>query len=436
MLVELLTAGFLSIWLDKADVQILKTADWSGWLDVSMLRRLGQPKLAPDAAAEAVVQQHLDNLAALNMRTSEQGVWIQAGNEILAEHLGSTPLSAASLTKIATTLVALETWGPDHQFETLVGATGAVEEGVLQGDLVIQGGGDPLFVWEEAIALGNALNQKGIKRVTGNLVIVGNFAMNFQTDPVSAGLLLQQGINATLWNTEANTQYQTLPPGTPRPQVAIGGTVQVMSLTEAKTLATTPVIRHQSLPLSHILKALNTYSNNTMADMLANQVGGAQQVAQKAAEITQLPPTEIHLVNGSGLGMENRISPRAVCAMLTHIQTYLDDRQMNVTDLFPVMGRDQGTSRRRQLPNGSAIKTGTLDAVSSLAGVIPTRDRGLVWFSIINIGTADLQALHNQQDLLLQTLQQKWGAPSSLPPDLTPRTAEGDRLGNPERNGS
>jgi serine-type D-Ala-D-Ala carboxypeptidase/endopeptidase (penicillin-binding protein 4) len=433
VLVELLTAGFLSIWLDKTEVQVLKTADWSGWLDVSVLRTLGQPKSAPDAIAVASVQQHLNTLAVLNMQSAEQGIWLQSGNKVLAEHQGSTPLSAASLTKIATTLVALETWGPTHQFETLISTTGPIEGGVLQGDLIIQGSGDPFFVWEEAIALGNALNQKGIRRVTGNLVVAGNFAMNFQTDPASAGLLLQQGINANLWNAEASAQYQTLPPGTPRPQVTIDGIVQTVSLSEAKNRASEPLIRHQSLPLSYILKALNTYSNNTMADMLANQLGGAQQVAKKAADITRLPAAEIRLINGSGLGMENRISPRAVCAMLTDMQSYLDEHQMTVADLFPVIGQDLGTSRRRQIPRGSAIKTGTLNAVSSLAGVIPTRDRGLVWFSIINVGTADLQTLHNQQDLLLQTLQQQWGAPTPLPRDLTPSEVS-DRLGNPERN--
>jgi len=44
------------------------------------------------------------------------------------------------------------------------------------------------FVWEE-IALGNSLNQLGIKRVTGNLVITSNFAMNYKFNPSVAGQL-------------------------------------------------------------------------------------------------------------------------------------------------------------------------------------------------------------------------------------------------------
>ena len=39
------------------------------------------------------------------------------------------------------------------------------------------------------------------------------------------------------------------------------------------------------------------------------------------------------------------------------------------------------------MPTATVMKTGTLNDVSALAGVMPTRDRGLVWFAIINRGT-------------------------------------------------
>ncbi|MDX2211658.1 MAG: D-alanyl-D-alanine carboxypeptidase [Oculatellaceae cyanobacterium bins.114] len=376
-------------------------------------------------------------MANIQMPAAEQGIWIQVGHQILAENQGNVPLSAASLTKIATTLVALETWGVDHQFDTLVGANGIVEAGVIQGDLVIQGGGDPLFVWEEAIALGNTLNQMGINRVTGNLIIAGDFAMNFQTDSAIAGELLRQGLNADLWSSEANAQYQALPSGTARPRIVIDGSVQVLPLAEAKSQATVPLVRHRSLPLAEILKAQNVYSNNVMSDFLAVQLGGSETVARKAAERVKVAAEEIQLVNGSGLGMENRISPKAVCAMLVAIQQDLESHQMTVADLFPVVGRERGTLGGRRIPQGAAVKTGTLDAVSALAGAFPTRDRGLVWFAIINVGTADLKTLHDEQDLLLQTLYQKWGMPSVIPAEITPsdRSSQpGHQLGAANRN--
>lgn len=64
------------------------------------------------------------------------------------------------------------------------------------------------------------------------------------------------------------------------------------------------------------------------------------------------------------------------------------------------------------MPTGSVIKTGTLNEVSALAGVLPTRDRGLVWFAILNRGT-DILELRHQQDLLLQSLQKQWGVAES-----------------------
>ncbi|WP_225913921.1 D-alanyl-D-alanine carboxypeptidase [Leptolyngbya ohadii] len=429
--------GLLSLFFQQQEpkVQLLRSSNLSPWLDTVWVRSATVRK--PDPQAELAMRTHLAALGALNLRLEGQGVWIQAGNEILAEHQGITPLPAASLTKTATTLAALETWGIDHRFETLVSAAGSIENGVLKGDLVVQGGGDPFFVWEEAIVLGNALRQKGIRQVTGNLIVSGNFAMNFEADPVKSGSLLKQGLDANRWSAEVSTQYSKLPPGTDRPQIRINGTVLVNSPEQIQAKSLTPLVRHQSLPMVDILKAMNIYSNNIMSEMMAQMLGGAAGVTQKVLQATQIPPEEIQIFNGSGLGEENRLSPRAVAAILIATQRYLQPRQLTVADIYPIQGRDWGTLKWREMPNGSAVKTGTLDAVSSLAGVIPTRDRGLVWFTIINLGTGDLGEFHRQQDRLLQRLQQSWGAPNPLPPAIQPSDRSrpsASRLGAAERN--
>ncbi|NJN85652.1 MAG: D-alanyl-D-alanine carboxypeptidase [Leptolyngbyaceae cyanobacterium SL_7_1] len=427
--------SILSIWLDTSEVKTLKSVAWQDWLDTAWIRSLTQPQKAIDPAAVAIVQNHVSAVTATGMATPSQGVWIQTDSEILAEHQGETPLSAASLTKIATTLAALETWEPEHQFETLISASGPIQDGVLQGDLVIQGETDPLFVWEEAIVLANALKQVGIQRVTGELIVTPKFVMNFETDPQMAARLLQQGMNAVLWNEAAAEQYQTLPPTTPRPQLVIEGGVRVLPLSQVAQLSATPLIRHQSVPLVDMLRAMNTYSNNFMSDVIANEIGGAATVAEVAAAQAGIPLEEIQLINGSGLGNENRISPRAVGAMLVAIQRSVALQQLNITDLFPVIGRDRGTLRGRNIAAGAALKTGTLDDVSALAGVIPTRDRGLIWFSIINVGIGDLDFLHKQQDQLLQTLVQTWGSPVVSELRLSDRpTREAAQLGAASRN--
>ena len=123
---------------------------------VQFAKQLNIPTLAspdnPDPATQQKIEQYFKGFAAKGFTKQNQGIWIQAGNTLLANHQGTVPLPAASITKVATSLAALETFGPDHQFITLIGATGPIQNGVLQGDLVIQGGEDPFFVWEEAIA--------------------------------------------------------------------------------------------------------------------------------------------------------------------------------------------------------------------------------------------------------------------------------------------
>ncbi|MBW4468689.1 MAG: D-alanyl-D-alanine carboxypeptidase [Pegethrix bostrychoides GSE-TBD4-15B] len=405
----------------------LQTTNWSPWMQPDWVLSLAAP--SPDPIAELAVQQHLSALTRLGLPSRAQGVWMQTGDQVLVNHQGDTPLSAASLTKVATTLAALSTWGTEHQFETVFSTTAPVQAGVVQGDLIVQGGGDPFFVWEEAIAVGNALNQAGIQQVTGRLIVAGNFTMNFEDSAITSGELLKQGLNADLWSGEAETQYQQLALGTARPRIVIAGSVERGELPANAQ----PILRRQSMPMVDLVKAMNIYSNNIMAQMLADSVGGAAAVSQQVSELTQIPQAEIQLHNGSGLGTENRLSPRAVAAMLSAIQRYLQARNLTIADVFPVVGRDGGTLAGRRLPSGTVIKTGTLNEVSALAGVLPTRDRGLVWFAIINSGQGDLGTFHYQQDALLSAVDQTWGTADLVA--LQPHNRDSsNRLGISRRN--
>ncbi len=427
-MLQLFGSGLVSLWLDRAGVKVAKVDP------IEVLALQSSPiVLAPDRSTVAAntVQSYVQSLQTLGA-ASEQGVWLQSGPVLLANHQGTTPLPAASLTKVATSLAALNTWGANYQFVTTLSTTGTIANGVLQGDLIVQGNGDPLFVWEEAIALGNTLQSMGINRVQGNLIITGTFAMNYNFNPVTSGQLLKQALNSATWSNTIENQYLTLPAGTPRPQVAISGTVKLATLINPKQIL---LVRHYSLPLSQILKEMNVYSNNEMAEILAYLLGGATAVQQKAAQAAKVPLAEIQLVNGSGLGVQNRISPRAACAMLMTIQKQLSPYQLTVADLFPVSGRDRrGTLLTRQIPLNTVIKTGTLNEVSALAGVMPTKNRGLVWFAIINRGS-EIERFRNEQDRLLQNLLKQLLVAPILPAALTPRPQEPNQpLGTAKRN--
>ena len=384
-----------------------------------------------DPTANKIVQGYLNTLKAQGLNPSEQGIWFQSGASVLVENQGKIPLPAASLTKITTSLAALETWGAQHQFDTTIAVTGPIQNGVLQGDLVISGGGDAMFVWEEAIALGNTLNQLGIQQVTGDLVISGNFIMNFEVNPAKAGTFLYQSLNSKTWPEGLADQHSQMKPRPAKPTIAIKGSVRLGDVPNAR-----PIIQHKSLPLLHLVKRLNVYSNNVMSETLSQLLGGPQPTQQKAASVASLPPGEIQLINGSGLGTENRISPHATAIMFSAIARYAERNGFTVSDLFPISGTDVGTLIDRSIPKNSVVKTGTLNEVSALSGVMPTQNRGLVWFSIINRGT-NLEGLRNQQDILLNQLQTYWGKPDSRSTTITPTpsvTTSESRLGAPERN--
>ncbi len=110
--------------------------------------------------------------------------------------------------------------------------------------------------------------------------------------------------------------------------------------------------------------------------------------------------------------------------------------KLTLSDLFPMSGFDhRGTMHSRHIPAATVIKTGTLRDVSALAGVMPTRDRGLVWFAIINRGT-NVSAFRTGQDHLLQRLVQQLQVAPSVPAALTPHSPINSvpQLGAGDRN--
>ncbi|HEY9853762.1 MAG TPA: D-alanyl-D-alanine carboxypeptidase [Leptolyngbyaceae cyanobacterium] len=441
-MLELFTTGLMSAWLNMAGMQPSKQSS------LQAMTWFGSPAFflsgAPEPSTALTLEQYLGELSKKGWMADSQGIWIQSGPVLLSSNQGTVPLPAASLTKIATSLASLHTWEHTHRFDTVFSATGPIKNGVLQGDLVVTGSGDPLFVWEEAIAVGNALNRMGIKRVTGNLIVKGKFYMNYSRSIAQAGLTLKQGFNSSTWARGYSYRYYLMPKGTPKPQLAIAGGVKIDSSPSVSfdsqaggNSKQTLLLRHRSVTLAQILKEMNVYSNNEIAEMLADLMGGAQVVRQLAAEAAGVPRSEILLINGSGLGVENRISPRAACAMLMAIQRKMQPLGLTIGDLFPVSGHDRvGTMIRRHMPEATVMKTGTLRNVSALAGVMPTRDRGLVWFAIVNRGN-DIPALRVEQDKLLQNLIKSWNTkPEATKIVLPTPTSYSDdsRLGADVRN--
>ena len=83
---------------------------------------------------------------------------------------GDMPLPPASVAKAVTALYALDALGSEHRFQTRLIATGPVTNGVLQGDLVLAGGGDPTLTTDHLAALARGLKQAGVREVRGDFI--------------------------------------------------------------------------------------------------------------------------------------------------------------------------------------------------------------------------------------------------------------------------
>ena len=84
---------------------------------------------------------------------------------------GEAPIQPASTMKLVTTYAALDLLGPAATFRTELRATGPVEDGVLKGDLVLVGGGDPRLTAEALWGLFHSARARGIRRIAGDLVL-------------------------------------------------------------------------------------------------------------------------------------------------------------------------------------------------------------------------------------------------------------------------
>ncbi len=79
--------------------------------------------VAPETPDPTINNQALQYIKSLGAKQFH-GVWIQSEDKLLANQQGTVPLPAASITKVATSLITLQKFGPEHRFITQIGTTG------------------------------------------------------------------------------------------------------------------------------------------------------------------------------------------------------------------------------------------------------------------------------------------------------------------------
>ncbi len=93
------------------------------------------------------------------------------------------PINPASVMKIVTTLAALDNLGPNHRFKTQVLTQGSLADGVLYGDLVIRGGGDPSLSVERFWLLIKEVRARGVREIRGDVILDDSYFAIETADP-------------------------------------------------------------------------------------------------------------------------------------------------------------------------------------------------------------------------------------------------------------
>ncbi|MEP6996032.1 MAG: D-alanyl-D-alanine carboxypeptidase/D-alanyl-D-alanine-endopeptidase [Betaproteobacteria bacterium] len=131
----------------------------------------------PPLVARAFVEQHIP-LGAVSAYVQELGK-----TRPVFSHQPTRAMSPASTMKLVTTFAALELLHPDYRWKTEAYADGKIDGGVLQGDLVLKGYGDPKITVEQFQELVARLRATGLYTIRGDLIVDRSYFAPTPYDP-------------------------------------------------------------------------------------------------------------------------------------------------------------------------------------------------------------------------------------------------------------
>jgi len=100
---------------------------------------------------------------------------VDAGGRVIASLNADTTRTPASVIKVLTTYAAVLKQGFDYRWPTQFYTTGSLQNGVLRGDLLVKGFGDPTLASKDLEIIVETIKAKGIQKITGNIVIDRNY---------------------------------------------------------------------------------------------------------------------------------------------------------------------------------------------------------------------------------------------------------------------
>ncbi len=352
------------------------------------------------------------------------------GEEVFADN-PTLPLVPASAQKILTAYGAYTILGADATYETVAVTDGIITDGVLDGDLYIIGGGDPLLATSDYTAryeqqphhrtaieeLADEVVAFGIHEISGAVIgdesrydterYVPEWPERFtnasqnQTGPLSA-LTVNDGFTRYDTNPAPSLATATTDPAAfvaaffddlleEREVIirrsAAAGTAPV----GARTIASVT-----SDPVSVVTNQMVDISDNMAAELLLKEIGveaagagttddGAVAV-ENALRAAGFSVAETDIVDGSGLASENRVNCRLLVEVLeASATTGLHDGLAVAGETGTLLERMVGTPAQGKV----RAKTGRLNEVGALAGTAEASDGTILTFAWL-VNTTDL----------------------------------------------
>lgn len=141
-------------------------------------------KLGPTAPLGARIDAILAQADLAETRIGIVAREVRSG-KVLYQSGADQPLNPASNVKLVTTAAALAILGPEHRYTTTAYiGHGDLHDGVVRGDLYLEGGGDPALVTGDLYELASDLRARGITKISGGIIVDGS---RFDRDELPPG---------------------------------------------------------------------------------------------------------------------------------------------------------------------------------------------------------------------------------------------------------
>ncbi|WII72443.1 D-alanyl-D-alanine carboxypeptidase [Bdellovibrio sp. 22V] len=337
-----------------------------------------------------------------------------AGQVIEGDQKKKEKFPLASISKVVTSLWAVEKLGPDYRFKTKLHVT---RVGNDTYDVHIEGGRDPIFGRNSSYFLISELNRLSIpiKKIE-TLTFDENFLLDWlseespriggdtpyydtiekQADAVRNSLI------ADFASAIRKDRYDSLKNKAARIGVTMASTptISVRRVEfKPKSAYTKPegtqTLVYKSAPLRVILKRMNNQSNNYIADTMYWNLGGTTAFQQFIKNSLSMNTDEMEFYLGSGnnanyiynpnTDIYNEATCEAMVKVLYKLDKNLEKSGYELSEVMAVAGVDSDStvaSYGGNFAGSTTAKTGSVNKAKTLAGTVSTKN-GEIYFAVL-----------------------------------------------------